>query len=97
MNMIPNIIPWDQVEIGKEYLYEENYFFQGRVKILERLPERNHGYVEYKVKIVDGNPAKYNGEEWTLGKTIEKKYAAYTNDMNFLSLDSAFSYSGVLE
>lgn len=89
-------IPWDQVEVGKEYLYEEGHFFQGTVRILERLPEKEIGYVSYKVKIIDGNPEKYNGEEWTLGKVTEKKYAAYTNDMNFLSLDSMFSYSGVL-
>ena len=91
------IIPWDKVEVGKEYLYEENYFFQGRIRILEKSFGENVDYISYKIKIIQGNPKKFIGEEWSVGKNINEEFNTYTNDMNFISLDGFFTYSGVMD
>lgn len=81
-------IKWTEIEIGKEYLYEETYVFQGRVKVVAKSIDGD--YIEYKVRVVSSDDAEAGEEFWT-GKNM--KHTQFHGMQNFLRLDGKFSYS----
>jgi len=80
---------WLDLEIGKEYKYEEKYELQAIVLILEK--EILNDYINIKMKVLNN---VYDCEEkiMSVGKTLDEKYSYLMSGCKFKNLNDEFDY-----
>lgn len=83
-------IPWETVEIGKQYKLEEGYYFQADVTVLDKIIEDD--LITYEFKIDKAYTNATEGEILRFSKSINKKYSYLTSNMKFKPLDGWFDY-----
>lgn len=88
-----NEIDWREVEIGQEYLFEEKYYFQAKVKLVNRyFSETYPEFLIVDVEVIEPFTGCEKGKTYSFGKNVTEKYSYLTQDMKFLSLNSKFTY-----
>lgn len=92
MKNYPNEISWEDVEVGKQYKFEEGHLLQAEVTILSK--NIDDDYISFNVCIDKAIYGCHLGET-TFGKTTKKEYSYLVSNMKFLSLDGWFSYETV--
>ena len=83
-------LDWNDVEIGHKYKYEEEYEIQAEVTVLSKVIDQD--WIGFTLRVDKGFYGCDDGQPIECGKTTNPKFSYIVNDMNFLTLDSWFSY-----
>lgn len=87
-------IKWDEVEVGKQYRYEEKYDCQAEVTVVSKTVAYTDSslYVQYELKVDKAYQGCSDGDTLSCGKSMDKRYSYLSAGQQFKTLDSWFSY-----
>jgi hypothetical protein len=83
-------INWNEIKVGEKYKYEEKYYMQAEVLVLEKNIIDN--CYEFKLKVTTPYYNCKKGSIFYAGKTLDEKYEYLTVWHKFKTLDSEFDY-----
>lgn len=87
-------IKWEDAEIDKEYKFEEKYYFQAEVKLLNKYTDPNQeDYMTVELEVIKPYTGCHEGQIVKFSKSLKPEYTYITQNMKFLTLDSWFSYT----
>jgi len=81
---------WQDLKIGERYKYEEGYYLQAEVIVLDKRIIDNYIDVDLKVVKADYNCKK--NDIINAGKTLDKNYAYLSSKHLFKTLDDMYDY-----
>jgi hypothetical protein len=87
-------IDWRDIEVSKQYMLEDKYYFQAEVTILEDTsPKDNPQYKSYKFRIDKCYTGGYKeGDIEEFGRIVEGDGLYLVSGMKFKPLGSMFEY-----
>jgi hypothetical protein len=86
-------IDWRNVEIGKQYMLEDKYYFQAEVTILKQIlhPEQPD-YVEYEFRVDKAYTGCKDGDVTNFARIVEGQGMYLVSGMKFKPLGNMFDY-----
>jgi hypothetical protein len=88
-----NEIEWDKIEVSQQYMYEEKYYTQAEVTVLEDTsPYGDENYKSFKLKVDKAYTGCKDGEIFNAGKIIRGEGLYLVSGMKFKPIGSMFEY-----
>jgi hypothetical protein len=86
-------IAWDKIEVGQQYMYEEKYYLQAEVTVLEDTsPAGDENYKSFKLRVNKAYIGCKDGEILNVGRIIRGEGLYLVSGMKFKPIGSSFDY-----
>jgi hypothetical protein len=91
--MPQDYIPWKNIEVGKEYQFEDKYWIQAlRVLVLEKEIQQDGEYYRYKIRVIEPLYECEAGYEDWFGKRVVDPGRYLGSGMKFREIGAGFDY-----
>lgn len=90
-------IDWRDIQVGEKYRYEEKYYTQAEVTVLEEVSsiKNSPNYKAFRIRVDKPYCGCESGEIMTVGRIVKGEGMYLVQDMKFKALNEPFDYGSV--